>query len=53
MYDAATGSTRYASNYHDITTGSNGYNAKPGYDLATGLGSPKANSLVPWLTSNT
>jgi subtilase family serine protease len=52
MYDAATGSTRYAGNYHDITTGSNGYNAKPGYDLATGLGSPKANSLVPWLIAN-
>jgi subtilase family serine protease len=52
IYDAATGSTRYASNYHDITTGSNGYKAKTGYDLATGLGSPKANALVPWLTSN-
>jgi subtilase family serine protease len=53
MYDAATGSTRYGSDYHDITTGSNGYPAKTGYDLATGLGSPKANALVPWLTSNT
>ncbi len=28
--------------FHDITTGFTGYNAGPGYDLLTGLGSPKA-----------
>jgi len=33
----------------DITSGSNGYYAGPGYDLATGLGSPIANYLVPYL----
>lgn len=38
-----------AANFHDITTGSNGYNAKAGYDLVTGLGSPKANLVVPAL----
>jgi hypothetical protein len=50
-YNAATGSV-YASNYHDITTGSNGHSAGTGYDLVTGVGSPQANNLVPWLTNN-
>jgi hypothetical protein len=50
-YNAATG-TVYASNYHDITTGSNGHPAGPGYDLATGVGTPQANNLVPWLINN-
>jgi hypothetical protein len=36
-----------ASDFHDITTGSNGYAAGPGYDLATGRGSPIANRLIP------
>ncbi len=48
---------------HDITlasnenfTGStkttiNGYSAATGYDLATGIGSPQANNLVPYLAS--
>jgi hypothetical protein len=39
-----------SSDFHDITTGSNGtYSATAGYDLATGLGSPVANLLVPAL----
>jgi len=38
-----------SSDYHDITTGYNGYNAGPGYDLVTGLGTPVANLLVPAL----
>jgi hypothetical protein len=42
----------YASNYHDITMGSNGHAAGTGYDLATGLGSPQANNLIPWLISH-
>jgi hypothetical protein len=50
-YNAATG-TAYASNYHDVTSESNGYAAGPGYDLATGVGSPQANNLVPWLINN-
>ncbi len=37
------------SDFHDITTGYNGYNAGPGYDLVTGIGTPKANLLVPTL----
>jgi subtilase family serine protease len=36
-----------ASNYHDITTGSNGLAAGAGYDLVTGIGSPIASVLVP------
>lgn len=50
FYTAATG-PMYASNYRDVTLGSNGYGAGPGYDLATGVGSPRANSLVPYLAS--
>jgi hypothetical protein len=33
--------------FNDITTGFNGYNAGPGYDLVTGLGTPNAQYLVP------
>ncbi len=40
-----------SSDFHDITTGFNGYYATPGYDLVTGLGSPKANLLVAGLLS--
>jgi subtilase family serine protease len=50
VYTAATGAV-YATNYRDITSGSNGYPAGPGYDLATGLGSPLAKNLVPYLAS--
>jgi subtilase family serine protease len=32
--------------YHDVTTGNNGYAAGTGYDLVTGIGSPRANLLV-------
>lgn len=39
-----------SSDFHDVTTGSNGtYSAGPGYDLTTGLGTPIANLLVPAL----
>jgi subtilase family serine protease len=48
VYTAANGSV-YSSNYYDVTSGSNGYPAGTGYDLATGLGSPKANNLIPYL----
>lgn len=56
LYTAATGSN-YGPDYRDITSGSNGNGYKcgnlcralAGYDFVTGLGSPKANSLVPFL----
>jgi subtilase family serine protease len=55
-YAAATGSTNYAANYRDITSGSNGSgpntSATTGYDFVTGLGSPLANQLVPYLASH-
>jgi hypothetical protein len=39
-----------STDFNDITTGGNGtYGAGPGYDLVTGLGTPKANLLVPAL----
>ena len=38
-----------AADFHDILHGNNGDPAGPGYDLATGLGTPVANLLVPAL----
>ena len=35
------------SDYNVIASGFNGYNAGPGYNLVTGLGTPLANLLVP------
>jgi len=46
LYSEATPSSAYAANYNDVTTGSNGLSAGIGYDLVTGLGTPKANSLI-------
>jgi subtilase family serine protease len=40
-----------STDFHDITSGSNGYSATPGYDLVTGLGSPKANLVISGLLS--
>ena len=47
LYSKAATVPLYANNYHDITTGNNGLPASAGYDEVTGLGSPKANNLVP------
>jgi len=41
-----------SADYHDITAGNNGYSAKAGYDLVTGLGSPIANKWVAGLVGN-
>jgi subtilase family serine protease len=64
LYQLGTGSN--ASTYfHDVTTGNNtvpaaftgtgspvtGYNAGAGWDASTGLGSPKADTLVPALAA--
>ncbi|HEY1598997.1 MAG TPA: fibronectin type III domain-containing protein [Pirellulales bacterium] len=41
-----------ASAFTDITQGSNNFQkAGPGYDLATGIGTPVADQLVPYLAS--
>lgn len=55
-YNAAA-SVVYASNYRDITSGTNGTcgslcTAATGYDFVTGLGSPLANSLVPYMQTH-
>lgn len=42
-----------ASNFHDITSGYNGYSAGPGYDLVTGRGSPIANLVINSLVNYT
>lgn len=34
----------YANNFYDVTTGSNGYNATPGWDFCTGVGSPRGRN---------
>jgi hypothetical protein len=47
LYSAAQ--TAYSSNFHDVTSGSNGYSARVGYDLVTGLGTPAANRLIATL----
>jgi len=36
----------YKTDFHDITSGSNGFPATKGYDLATGWGSPNTNGLI-------
>jgi subtilase family serine protease len=41
-----------ASAFHDVATGMNGFAAGPGYDLATGLGSPAAARLIPDLIAS-
>ncbi len=50
LYAAASTSTSFKNNYHDITSGSNGdclsCSATKGYDYVTGLGSPQAAKLV-------
>ena len=39
-----------STDFHDITVGSTQFeSAGPGYDLATGIGTPVANALIPYL----
>jgi hypothetical protein len=40
-----------AANFHDITSGNNGYAAAAGYDLVTGRGTPRANLVVNYLVN--
>jgi subtilase family serine protease len=57
LYSIAKAKKLYAAAMHDITTGNNdvaeingdGYNAGPGWDPVTGLGTPNAAVLVPLL----
>jgi subtilase family serine protease len=45
LYSIGEGSS-YGSDFHDITSGSNGYSATTGYDLASGWGSPNGSGLI-------
>ena len=59
IYDLAKNAKSYAANFQDETTGDNAYSpsgytgdlyqATKGYDMASGLGSPKAENLIPAL----
>jgi kumamolisin len=45
LYAIGLGSS-YDTDFHDITSGENGYEATIGYDLATGWGSPNGSGLI-------
>ena len=45
IYNIGLGSN-YLIDFHDITSGSNGFSATVGYDLVTGWGSPNGPALV-------
>ena len=45
LYTIGDGSN-YDTDFHDVTSGSNGYSATTGYDLATGWGSPNGSALI-------
>ncbi len=56
--DGATGAlpkiyTLPSSDFHDVTTGNNGYAAGAGYDLVTGRGTPIVNRVVRDLAGST
>jgi subtilase family serine protease len=46
IYSLANTPISYSSDFHDITTGSNGFPATAGWDEATGWGSPNFTNLV-------
>jgi kumamolisin len=50
LYDIGL-SPSYDTDFHDITSGSNGYTATIGYDLASGWGSPNGSGLIAGLLS--
>ena len=52
VYRIGRGSS-YHRAFHDITTGTNGYPATPGWDPVTGWGSPNGQVLVPLLAGFT
>jgi subtilase family serine protease len=52
LYDIGLSSS-YDTDFHDITSGSNGYPATVGYDLATGWGSPNGSDLINGLINTT
>jgi subtilase family serine protease len=51
LYTIGLGSS-YDADFHDIASGSNGYSATTGYDLASGWGSPNGSGLINSLTGS-
>jgi hypothetical protein len=47
LYQLAASAASNPNDFIDVTGGNNGYSAQAGYDLVTGLGSPRADNLVP------
>jgi subtilase family serine protease len=45
LYDILESSS-YTTDFHDITSGSNGFSATVGFDLVTGIGSPNGQPLI-------
>jgi hypothetical protein len=52
LYTLAASPTSYAAHFHDVTSGSNGFPATPGYDLATGLGTPTERLILALAAPN-
>jgi subtilase family serine protease len=59
LYDLASDPATYADDFYDVTVGNNqavpdipGYDATPGWDPITGLGTPNAANLVPDLAAS-
>jgi subtilase family serine protease len=52
VYGLNGGSSVYGKDFHDVTTGSNGYSAGKGWDVPTGLGTFIANTLANEIGSN-
>jgi PKD repeat protein len=50
---AILGGAQYASAFHDIRSGNNGYTAGVGWDPVTGIGTPVVATLLPLLTAAT
>ncbi len=58
IYAIGNNPTAYSQAFHDITVGNNilggttiGFSAGPGYDMATGWGTPNVTNLIPYLVS--
>ena len=58
LYAIASDQNQYASDFHDITVGNNiansdiGFQAGPGYDIPTGLGTPDVSNLIGGLVGS-
>ena len=51
IYAIGLSSSSYDADFHDITSGNNGFSAVTGYDLDSGWGSPNGASLINALTA--